>query len=67
MKELQSDNLRMIENEKMCVREITCGQSYKASKSVNYDSRVVLATKLLTFNDSRLVNYDRRGFIRLAT
>ena len=33
--------------------EITCGQSYKASTIVNYDSRVVI--------------YDRRGFIRLAT
>ena len=33
---------------------------------VNYDSRVVLTSKLLIFM-TRLVNYDFRGIIRLAT
>ena len=46
----------------------TCGKYYKASTSINYDSRVVLTSKLLKgIYDSRLVNYDHRGFIRLAT
>ena len=38
-------------------------QSYKASKSINYDSRVELTIKLVKFT---AIN-DRRGFIRLAT
>ena len=44
------------------------GQSYKASTSVIYESRVVITIKLLKYiYDSRDVNYDRREFIRLTT
>ena len=35
--------------------------------SVNYNSRVVLTSKLITIDYSRDVNFDRNGFIRLAT
>ena len=41
------------------------GESHKASTSVNYDSRVVLTSKLIIY-ESRDVNYDRRGFIRAS-
>ena len=44
------------------------GQSYKGSKIVNYDSRVAPVANLINkIYESRVVNYDRRGFIRLAT
>ena len=39
----------------------SCGQSYKASTLVNYDSRVESISNLL------VVIYDRKMFIRLAT
>ena len=44
-----------------------CGQSYKVSMIVNYDSRVVPDLKLPHITTPRVVIYDRRGFIRLAT
>ena len=40
----------------------TCGQSYKASTIVIYDTRVVPDLKIL---NSRVVNYERKLFIRL--
>ena len=43
---------------------VNSGLYNKASTSVNYDSRVVLTSKLLIF---RIINCVRRGFIRLAT
>ena len=42
------------------------GQSYKASTIVYYDSRVVPDLKIPHIM-TRVVIYDRRGFIRLAT
>ena len=45
----------------------TSGQSYKNSTLVNYDSRVVITSKLLILTTPRVVIYERRGFIRLAT
>ena len=44
-----------------------CGQSYKASTIVNYDSRVVIMGYFQVRYDSRVVIYDCRGFIRFAT
>ena len=43
-----------------------CGQSYKASMIVNYDSRVVI-WGIFKWYDSRVVSSDHGGFIRLAT
>ena len=43
-----------------------CGQSYKASTIVIYNSRVVPDLKIPHY-DSRLVNYKRKLFIRLPT
>ena len=45
----------------------SCGQSYKQFTLVYYHSRVVVTSKLAHIYGSRLVNYDRRGFITLAT
>ena len=44
-----------------------CGQSYKASTIVNYDSRVVIMGYFQVRYDSRVVIHDCRGFIRFAT
>ena len=44
----------------------TNGQSYKASTSINYHSRVVPNNKLLLFM-TRGIDYDHRDFIRLTT
>ena len=41
------------------------GQSYKQFTLVIYESGVVI--RGIFKSDSRVVNYDRRGFIRLAT
>ena len=46
----------------------TSGQSYKHFTIVNYDSRVITWGIFKSGRyDSRVVHYDRRGFIRLAT
>ena len=47
--------------------ERTCGQCYKASTSVNYDSRIILSSKLLIIMPLSNVNYDCMGFIRSDT
>ena len=54
-----------------------CGQSYKASTLINYDSRVVGISNLLVNTslesqftskyESRVVIYERKMFIILAT
>ena len=45
-----------------------CGQSYKHFTLVNYDSRVAITSKLLILTTlDRVVFYEHRGFIRLAT
>ena len=46
---------------------MSCGQSYKQFKLVNYDSRVVPDLKTPPYYDARVVNYDRKMFIRLST
>ena len=46
---------------------VISGQSYKGSTIVNYDSRVVPDLKIPHIPDSRVVNYDRKMFIKLAT
>ena len=46
---------------------LTSGQSYKQLMLVIYDSRVVIWGYFQVKYDSRVVNYDCRGFIRLAT
>ena len=43
------------------------GQSYKDSTILIYDSRVVPDLKIPPYYDSRIVNYERKLFIRLAT
>ena len=43
-----------------------CGQSYKHFTIVNYDSRVNMGFFQVRY-ESRVVHYDLRGFIRLAT
>ena len=43
------------------------GQSYKQFTLVIYDSTVVNMGYFPVRYDSRVVNYDHRGFIRLAT
>ena len=45
----------------------TRGQSYKQFTIVIYDSRVIPDWKLPPYYDLRVVNYDRKLFIRLAT
>ena len=45
----------------------TSGQSYKASTIVIYDSRGKPDLKIPPNYDSRLVNYEHKLFIRLAT
>ena len=45
--------------------QFSCVQSYKASTIVIYHSRV--GPNLTPYYDSRLVNYERKLFIRLAT
>ena len=44
----------------------SCGQSYKHFTLVNYDWGRNMGYFLVRY-DSRVVNYNRRGFIRLAT
>ena len=43
------------------------GQSYKASTIINYDSRVVPDWKIPPYYDPRVVIYERKMFIILAT
>ena len=45
---------------------LACGQSYKASTLVHYDSRVISISNLLEIT-TRVVIYERKMFIRLAT
>ena len=47
--------------------ESTCGQSYKHFTLVNYDSRVVPDWKIPPYYDPRVINYERKMIIRLAT
>ena len=47
--------------------DFSSGQSYKASTIVIYDSRVIPDLKIPPYYDSRVVNYKRKLFIRLAT
>ena len=48
---------------------VSSGQDYKASTSVNDDSRVsnLLYKQFIGNNDSRVVTYYYKMFIRLAT
>ena len=43
------------------------GQSYKVSTIINYDSIVVKWGFFQVRYDSRVISYDRRGFIRWVT
>ena len=45
---------------------LACGQSYKASTLVHYDSRVISISNLLEIT-TRVVINERKMFIRLAT
>ena len=45
----------------------TCGQSFKHFTLVNYDSRVKICSNFNVRFDSRVVIYDHKMFIRLAT
>ena len=49
------------------VASVTSGQSYKASTLVIYDPRVEPDLKIPPYYNSRLVNYECKLFIRLAT
>ena len=42
-------------------------QSFKYSMLVIYDSRVILDVKYLVRYDSKVVNYNGKAFIKLAT
>ena len=46
---------------------LVSGQSYKQFTLVIYESRVVIGGYFQVRYDSRVVNYDHRGFIRLTT
>ena len=42
-------------------------QSFKYSMLIIYDSRVILDVKYLVRYDSKVVNYNGKAFIKLAT
>ena len=46
---------------------LSCGQSYKHFTLVNYDSRVVPDLKLPPYYNPRVIIYERKMFLRLAT
>ena len=46
---------------------LTSGQSYKHFTLINYDSRVVPDWKIPQLYDPRVIIYERKMFIRLAT
>ena len=49
-----------------CQTKESCGQSYKQFTHIIYESRVVICGIFKSGTTLRVVNYNHRGFMRLA-